>query len=115
MSEVLPNKALMARALELFRAITHEDRLMVLVALGRSEGVDDSGVSVGELAELCGSEQSAMSHHLRRLRDAGLVRTSRRGKQVFYALRDRHVARIIEDALEHVAEARPSRRKRAES
>ncbi len=99
MGTELPEAPLRAKALSLFRAIGHEDRLTVLLALSRHERL-----CVGELTELCGSSQSSMSHQLRNLRDAGLVRTERQGKQVFYALDDMHVARIIEDALEHVAE-----------
>jgi len=46
-----------------------------------------------------------MSHHLRVLRDARLVRTERRGKHVIYRLHDHHVAHIVEDAISHVIEA----------
>ena len=49
-------------------------------------------------------EQSAMSHQLRALREARLVRSTRRGKRVLYELHDHHVARIIEDALFHTRE-----------
>lgn len=96
----LPPEPLRQRALGLFRAICHEDRLTVLLALSQGEPR-----CVSDLTELCGSSQSSMFHQLRNLREAGLVRTERQGKQVFYALDDAHVARIIEDALAHVAEA----------
>jgi DNA-binding transcriptional ArsR family regulator len=87
------------RVLTLFRAISHEDRLRVLLALSEHERL-----CVGDLTELCETSQSAMSHQLRTLRDAGLVRTEREGKQIFYLLDDRHVAHIIGDALAHVSE-----------
>jgi ArsR family transcriptional regulator, lead/cadmium/zinc/bismuth-responsive transcriptional repressor len=64
---------------------------------------------VGDLAELCRASQSAMSHQLRTLRDAGLVKAHRRGKQIFYALDDRHVAHLIAGALAHVGERRSRR------
>lgn len=95
----LPAPAVRARALELFRAIGHPDRLVTLLALARGERC------VSELAALCGTSHSAMSHQLRILREAGLVRAERRGKQVFYGLDDDHVARIIDDAVAHVHEA----------
>jgi DNA-binding transcriptional ArsR family regulator len=89
------------RALALFRAVGHPDRLRVLLALA-----DAGPLCVADLTELCRRSQSAMSHQLRTLRDAGLVRTLRRGKQIFYLLDDGHVAHLIRDALEHVSERR---------
>ncbi|MBI2375249.1 MAG: helix-turn-helix transcriptional regulator [Deltaproteobacteria bacterium] len=109
------DEGLRTRALELFQAIAHPDRLLTLMALGRAEATPEGGVSAGELAELCGAEQSAMSHQLRRLKDSGLVRTRRNGRRIYYALNDQHVARIIEDALEHVDEVPKARRKRSGS
>lgn len=97
----LPSPALRERALDLFRAIGHEDRLVVLLALAKTEQL-----CVGDLAELCGASQSGMSHQLRTLRQAGLVRATRRGKQIFYTLHDKHVARIVQDAVAHVKEKR---------
>ncbi|MFO0723035.1 MAG: metalloregulator ArsR/SmtB family transcription factor [Myxococcota bacterium] len=92
------------QVLALFRAFSHADRLTVLLALSEHESL-----CVSELTELCGATQSAMSHQLRRLREAGLVRARRRGKQIFYALDDQHVAAILEDALSHAREKRPSK------
>jgi DNA-binding transcriptional ArsR family regulator len=45
-----------------------------------------------------------VSHHLRLLKGARLVRAERQGKQVFYAAEDEHVRRMIEDMIAHVAE-----------
>jgi DNA-binding transcriptional ArsR family regulator len=47
-----------------------------------------------------------MSHQLRTLRDAGLVRSERRGKHVFDELCDHHVAHIVKDAIAHASEPR---------
>lgn len=98
MSARLPSLAQRKRALRIFRAVAHPDRLLVLIALGRSP------VCVSDLAALCGRSQSAMSHQLRALRRAGLVQSRRRGKQIFYALRDHHVADLIQGALAHASE-----------
>jgi DNA-binding transcriptional ArsR family regulator len=87
-------------ALAFFRAIAHPDRLQVLLALADGERC------VSDLTALCGSSQSSMSHQLRALRDAGLVRAERRGKQVFYLLDDHHVTHIVRDAIAHVREDR---------
>jgi DNA-binding transcriptional ArsR family regulator len=58
--------------------------------------------SVGALAEAVGMESSAVSHQLRSLRQLGLVVSERRGKNVFYALHDSHVAELLDQAVFHV-------------
>jgi DNA-binding transcriptional ArsR family regulator len=99
----LPPRPTRAKALRLFQAIAHADRLDVLLALSAAPRC------VSELADVCQASPSAMSHQLRRLREAGLVRTSRRGRHVEYALADRHVAKIVGDAVAHAAESPPRR------
>lgn len=95
----LPGPEHLRQAVALLRAVSHEARLLVLLALR------DGPQPAGKLQELAGLEQSAMSHQLRVLREARLVRTERRGKQVYYSLHDHHVVHILEDALTHVTEA----------
>ncbi|MEA2159771.1 MAG: ArsR family transcriptional regulator, nickel/cobalt-responsive transcriptional repressor [Solirubrobacteraceae bacterium] len=58
--------------------------------------------SVSALAAAVGMESSAVSHQLRALRHLGLVVGERRGKQVFYALHDVHVAELLDQAIFHV-------------
>lgn len=60
--------------------------------------------SVGDIAEGLGLSQSLVSHHLRLLRGARLVRGERRAKQVFYALADCHVSDMLRDMASHIAE-----------
>lgn len=60
--------------------------------------------SVGEIAEKLGVSSSLVSHHLRLLRGARLLRAERRGKQMFYSPLDNHVECVIEDMMTHVAE-----------
>lgn len=91
--------AAVARAVELFAALAHPVRLQVLDSLGRA-----GALSVGELCQELGVEQSAMSHQLHALREARLIRPERRGRQVYYALADQHVVSIVADALAHVQE-----------
>lgn len=64
----------------------------------------DESVSVQTLAERLGLSQSLTSHHLRLLRAARLMRTERRGKQVFYRAADEHVRRVVSDMVAHVEE-----------
>ncbi len=85
-------------ALALFRALAHPDRLRAVLAL------KEAPRCVSQLTEICGISQSAMSHQLRQLRNAGLVTSERRGRQIFYQLADHHVAHIIGDAVLHAAE-----------
>jgi ferredoxin len=58
--------------------------------------------SVTELAAAVGMEQSAVSHHLRLLRDLGLVVCYRRGRKVIYALHRKHIRLLLEEAFGHV-------------
>ena len=69
-----------ARA-EIFKALGHPARLAMVVSLGDGERC------VCELQELVGSDMSTVSKHLTILKNAGLVETDKRGKQVFYSLR----------------------------
>ena len=61
-------------------------------------------VSVNDYAARTGVTQSAISHQLRALKSARLVKSRREGKTVFYSLADDHVKTIIDQGLEHVLE-----------
>jgi DNA-binding transcriptional ArsR family regulator len=61
-------------------------------------------IAVGDIARATGASQSLVSHHLRLLRAARLVRGTRRNKQVFYEVEDDHIARMLTDMLAHAAE-----------
>lgn len=64
--------------------------------------------SVGEIAAALDLSQSLVSHHLRLLRSARLVRGERRSRQVFYALADEHVSSVLADMASHIVEERSS-------
>jgi ArsR family transcriptional regulator len=59
---------------------------------------------VCDLAALLNMTKSAISHQLRYLRQANLVKPRRQGKEVFYSLADDHVKEIFEKGLEHIRE-----------
>ena len=61
---------------------------------------------VGELADILGMNDSAVSHQLRVLRGAKLVKGTKEGKEVRYSLDDDHVTKIIEYGLTHVNEGK---------
>jgi len=74
----------------LLKALAHEGRLMVLCQLLNGEH------SVGALQDACGLSQSALSQHLARLREEGLVATRRESQTIFYRLADPNVARVLD-------------------
>jgi DNA-binding transcriptional ArsR family regulator len=86
-----------ARVAELFRAFSDTSRVRLLAALAGGE------LNVTRLAEVAGISESAVSHHLRGLRQMRLVRGRKQGRQVFYALDDDHVAAMLRQGLDHVA------------
>ena len=69
-----------ARAEAMLRQLAHAGRLMILCGLAEGEK------SVGELEDITGMSQSAVSQHLTRLKDAGLVDAERRGRRIYYRL-----------------------------
>lgn len=85
---------------ELFKVFGDVTRTRLLWAL---EGTE---LCVCDLAALLGMTQSAISHQLRVLKQARLVRNRRDGKIVYYALNDEHVRQIFDQALTHVREKR---------
>jgi ArsR family transcriptional regulator, zinc-responsive transcriptional repressor len=94
-----PTQVMLEQAAALFQVIGHPVRVHVLHALA-SEGA----LTAGDLQARVGVEASALSHHLRLLRDARLVRSEPRGRHRLYELQDPHVAHIVGDALVHTAE-----------
>ncbi|WP_429409171.1 ArsR/SmtB family transcription factor [Paraburkholderia sp. GAS82] len=83
---------------DLFRLLGDPTRLRIVLAC-----VDEQR-AVGAIAESLGLSQSLVSHHLRLLRAARIVRAERQGKQVFYLAADRHISGMLAGMLEHVAE-----------
>ena len=85
---------------DLLRALTAPVRLAVIDLLA------DHPYCVHELVDAVDA-QPLVSQHLRVLRGAGLVRTSRRGREVVYELTDVHAAHIVRDAVAHASERPP--------
>jgi DNA-binding transcriptional ArsR family regulator len=88
------------RLTEIFRVLGDPTRVRILEALVEREH------SVGDLANGLGVTQSAVSHQLRLLRDARIVRPRRAGRTVFYALDDQHVLALYQEGLRHALEDR---------
>jgi ArsR family transcriptional regulator, lead/cadmium/zinc/bismuth-responsive transcriptional repressor len=83
---------------EMFRLLGEPSRLSIVASCL------DSPLSVGEITSRLGLSQSLVSHHLRLLRAARLLKAGRRGKQVFYSIPDSHVRDMLTNMIEHLAE-----------
>jgi ArsR family transcriptional regulator len=94
----MPGEDVLCGLTELFRIFGDSTRVRILYVLFESE------MCVCDIAQLLGMTQSAISHQLRALKAARLVKSRRDGKTVFYALADGHVQTIIGQGLEHVTE-----------
>ena len=81
---------------EIFRALSDPSRIRIISALSGGE------MNVGALAVEVGVSESAVSHHLRGLRQMRLVRARKEGRQVYYALDDEHIADLYRRGLDHV-------------
>ena len=94
---VLEEEALFEMA-ELFKVFGDSTRIRIFYALFQKE------LSVTDICENLGMSISAVSHQLRLLKQAKLVRCRREGRQAYYALADDHVKTIIGMAKEHIEE-----------
>lgn len=83
---------------ELFKIFGDSTRIRILYALFESE------MCVCDLAESLSMTMSAISHQLRVLKQADLVRFRRDGKTVYYSLADSHVKSILGQGMEHILE-----------
>jgi DNA-binding transcriptional ArsR family regulator len=81
---------------ELFKILGEPTRVRLLSALLHSE------LCVYDLAAVLGMNQSAVSHQLRHLRAAGLVKYRKDGKHAYYQLDDEHVEQLFACGLEHI-------------
>jgi DNA-binding transcriptional ArsR family regulator len=61
-------------------------------------------IAVGDIAAQLQLSSSLVSHHLRLLRAARIVKSERLGKHVFYTAADAHISGVLADMLEHIAE-----------
>lgn len=96
--EAMPQEDEMLRVSELFKVLGDGTRMRILFVLLASE------MCVCDLSETLKMTVSAVSHQLRILRQAHLVRYRRVGKTVFYALTDDHVKTLLSQGLDHVRE-----------
>ncbi len=83
---------------DLFQILASPTRLRIVEALM------DQELCVCDLAAVVGTSQSAVSHHLRQLRQMRIVSYRKRGRMAYYRLDDQHIADLFATGMEHVRE-----------
>lgn len=90
------NEHLAAHVAELFRAFSDTSRVRILSALLTGE------MNISALAEVVGISESAVSHHMRGLRQMRMVQSRREGKEVYYRIDDEHIIALFQQGVKHV-------------
>jgi len=101
--KMLPTDDTLYDLAEIFKVFADPTRAKIMSCLRIGD------LNVGEIASACDMSTSAVSHQLRILRNAKLVKATKEGKEVRYALDDDHVEEIIECGLSHLIEAQERR------
>ena len=96
--EEMPDESTLYELSDFFKILGDSTRVKILFA------IDGEPMCVCDIASLLGMTKSAVSHQLKVLRQSDLVKYRKKGKNVFYSLKDDHVRDIIEKALEHIKE-----------
>jgi len=96
-SKTMPREETLYDLAELFKVFGDSTRIKILCALQQQE------MCVCDIAALLGMTQSAISHQLRILKQARLVKYRREGKVVYYSLDDEHVSNIFAQGFAHVS------------
>ena len=104
----MPDEERLYDLAELFKVFGDTTRIRILYVLFESE------MCVCDIAALLNMTQSAISHQLKILKQARLVRNRREGKTVFYFLDDDHVRTVIGQGMEHIEEKHGRRIKHEE-
>ena len=94
----MPEESELQDLADLFKVFGDFTRIRILFVLFEAE------VCVCDLAEALDMTQSAISHQLKILKQARLVKSRREGKSVFYSLADGHVRTIIAQGRDHIEE-----------
>lgn len=87
-----------AHVAELFRAFSDTSRVRILSAIIERE------MNTTALATVVGVTESAVSHHLRGLRQLHIVQARRNGKEVYYSVVDPHIVKLFQQGVRHVQE-----------
>jgi DNA-binding transcriptional ArsR family regulator len=94
-SDIL-DEHLAAHVAELFRAFSDTSRVRILSALVSGE------MNISALAAAVGISESAVSHHMRGLRQMRIVQSRRDGKEVYYWVEDEHIIALFQQGVRHI-------------
>ena len=94
----MPPESELLDLVDLFKAFADGTRMKILYALFEAE------MCVCDIAQLLGISQSAISHQLRIIKQARLVKNRREGKTVYYSLADEYIKQIVGTAKKHLEE-----------
>lgn len=97
-TEAQPAEDVLYDLSDLFRIFGDTTRIRILFAMM------DQELNVGELSEILSMSQSSVSHQLRVLKNAKLVKFRREGKSMYYSLDDDHIRTILSMGMEHLEE-----------
>jgi len=87
-----------AHVAELFGVFSDTSRVRLISALAQGE------LNVSALADVVGLSESAVSHHLRGLRQLRLVSARKAGREVFYRVEDEHILALFRQGVRHIQE-----------
>lgn len=96
--EVPANEEILYDLAEFFKALADTTRMRILYTLM------DSELCVADISEAVGVSPSAVSHQLRILKQARLVKFRKEGKQIIYSLSDDHVRTMLSQGMTHICE-----------
>ena len=94
----MPSEEMLYDLADLFKVFADTTRIKILYALM------DGDMCVADIAEVVDVTQSAVSHQLRSMKQAHLVKFRRDGKQIIYSLSDDHVYTMLAQGLSHICE-----------
>ena len=96
--KIMPKDDLIYDLAEFFKVFADSTRMKIIYALMENE------LCVCDIAAIVGTTQSAISHQLRILKQAKLVKYKKEGKVVYYSLDDEHISEIVKKGREHIEE-----------
>jgi ArsR family transcriptional regulator len=94
----LPDQVALYELADLFKLFGDSTRISILWALGESE------MCVCDLCALLKMKQPAVSHQLKNLKQARIVKARREGKVIFYSLDDEHIRDLLNFGMDHIQE-----------
>ena len=98
LDDTLPDEEMLYDLADLFKVFSDTTRIKILYSLMPGEK------RVADIADTIGATQSAVSHQLRILKQARLVKFQREGKNVLYSLADDHVYTVLAQGMTHICE-----------